>query len=186
MFLKEYNKTAIVTKTETISYTQLLQNIESFCDSFSRKNYKRVVIFSENRSEWIYSFYALWKLDAIIVPIDFMSTADDVAYILNDCTPELIVYSQQTESVLEQALLSFANDSKEIEKHSMESLSLCVKNSSDENQPIENNTVKGLNKNPVEDSSKDYPQFDVYSSNQHRSCFRRLLMHLPPCCGSYK
>lgn len=31
---------------------------------------------------------------ATVVPVDFLSSADDAAYILNDCQPELVFYSQ--------------------------------------------------------------------------------------------
>ncbi|MFK5984100.1 MAG: AMP-binding protein [Pseudomonadota bacterium] len=140
MFLKAHNKTAIISKTTKISYTQLLANIQGYCDSFTQQNYKHVVIFAENRPEWIYSFYAAWKLQAIVIPIDFMSTADDLAYILNDCQPDLIIYSNQTEEVLEQAILLYKVKEKLIfEKINIDSVEIAV----------DNKTIA------------DYPQFDV-------------------------
>ena len=51
--------------------------------------------------EWAYAFYAAWKNDSIVVPIDFMATADEVAYILNDCQPEVIFISEETADVFD-------------------------------------------------------------------------------------
>jgi len=104
MFLKAHDKTALICNGESISYTQLLINIQQVVKSYSQSNYRHVVIFAENRTEWVYHFYAAWKLNAIVIPIDFMSAAGDVSYILNDCQPDLIIYSKQTQAVLEQAL----------------------------------------------------------------------------------
>jgi len=104
MFLKAFDKTALVWNEENISYPQLLDNIQTIAQSFSHSSYQQVVIFAENRPEWVYHFYAAWKLNAIVIPIDFMSAAGDVSYILNDCQPDLIIYSAQTQAVLEQAM----------------------------------------------------------------------------------
>ena len=40
---------------------------------------------------------------AVAVPIDFMSSAEDVAFILNDCKPEVIFYTNTTKDVCEKA-----------------------------------------------------------------------------------
>lgn len=102
MFLKDYNKTAMILKDQQISYSQLLNNVASFSKHLEGE-VNKVAIFCENRFEWIYAFYASWYKNAIVVPIDFMSSADDVAFILNDCKPEVIIYSNQTSEVCGKA-----------------------------------------------------------------------------------
>jgi len=104
MFLKAHDKTALIWQNQTITYSELLQNIQHLGQNFNKSNYKHIVIFAENRPEWVYAFYAAWKLNAVVIPIDFMSSAGDVSYILNDCQPELILHSKQTQKVLKQAL----------------------------------------------------------------------------------
>lgn len=104
MFLKEYDKTAIIWKGEEISYRSLLGATGNFLRSFPEQKCDKVAIFSENRPEWVYAFYAAWKGGAIAVPIDFMSTAEDVSYILEDCRPELIFCSSETREVLHEAI----------------------------------------------------------------------------------
>jgi len=103
MFLRQHNNTALIWNDEAVSYKTLLERIDSFSRAFPRKECHKVAIFSENRPEWIYAFYASWKNGCIAVPIDVMSTAEDVAYILEDCRPEVVFCSRGTRTVLEEA-----------------------------------------------------------------------------------
>jgi long-chain acyl-CoA synthetase len=54
----------------------------------------KVAICSENRPEWAYALLGAWAAGAIVVPIDYMSVASDIAYILDDCRPEVIFHSK--------------------------------------------------------------------------------------------
>jgi len=94
----------MILKDQKIDYTQLIKNINSFSASLPDQNLSKVAIFSENRFEWVYAFYSVWMKKAIVVPIDFMSSADDVFFILNDCKPEVIYYSNGTKEVCEKAI----------------------------------------------------------------------------------
>lgn len=88
------DKPALILRDHVDTYRELYGNIHAFSNLFSGKGYKKIAIFSENRLEWIYAFFAAWQNGSIVVPIDFLSSADDASYILNDCRPELIFYSQ--------------------------------------------------------------------------------------------
>jgi long-chain acyl-CoA synthetase len=88
------DKPALITKDQTVTYRSLISNINKFAGLFSGKGYHKIALFSENRPEWIYAFYAGWQNDATVVTIDFLSSAEDAAYIINDCRPELIFASQ--------------------------------------------------------------------------------------------
>lgn len=87
------DKPALITKDQTVTYKGLIGNINKFAGLYSGKGYEKVAIFSENRPEWIYAFYSAWQNNATAVPIDFLSSAEDAAYIINDCRPELIFAS---------------------------------------------------------------------------------------------
>lgn len=106
MFIQSSDKTAIVWKNSAISYNELLTNISDYARLFSSKAVQKVAVLSENRPEWAYAFYASWKNNAIAVPIDFMSAAEEVAYILNDCKPEVLFCSNQTKELTQKALQS--------------------------------------------------------------------------------
>ncbi|MDP2362850.1 MAG: AMP-binding protein, partial [Ignavibacteria bacterium] len=104
MFLKDYNKTAMILKDQKIDFIQLINKVNSFSTFLPTQNLSKVAIFSENRFEWVYAFYSVWMKKAVAVPIDFMSSADDVSFILNDCKPEVIFYSNGTKEVCEKTL----------------------------------------------------------------------------------
>jgi long-chain acyl-CoA synthetase len=87
-----------------IDYTHLISLVNSFSTLLPNSNISKVAIFSENRFEWVYSFYSVWMKKAVAVPIDFMSSAEDVSFILNDCKPEVIFYSNGTKEVCEKAI----------------------------------------------------------------------------------
>lgn len=96
------DKPALIIRDHQDSYRQLTGKIQTFSNLFSGKEYKKIAIFSENRPEWIYAFYSGWKNGAMVVPIDFLSSADDASYILNDCRPELVFASRGVVKTLEK------------------------------------------------------------------------------------
>lgn len=88
------DKPALIFKEHTDSYRELFGRIRAFSNVFEGKGYEKVAIFSENRPEYIYAFFAAWQNGAVVVPIDFLSSPSDAAYILNDCRPGLIFISK--------------------------------------------------------------------------------------------
>lgn len=104
MFLKDHKKTAMILKDQKVDYSQLINNVNYFSQLLPSTDLSKVAIFSENRFEWVYAFYSVWMKNAVVVPIDFMSSADDVAFILNDCKPEVIYFSNGTKEVIEKAV----------------------------------------------------------------------------------
>jgi long-chain acyl-CoA synthetase len=88
------DKPALVIGDQTVIYSEFFRKIHSYSRLFSGKGYEKIALFSENRPEWIYAFYAAWQNGAVVVPVDFLSSADDAAYLLNDCRPELIFHSK--------------------------------------------------------------------------------------------
>ncbi|MGE5680570.1 MAG: AMP-binding protein [Bacillota bacterium] len=104
MFTKDFNKPAIIYNDITYSYKDFLKGIQDYSSIISISANERVAIFSENRPEWIFAFYGTWNSGGISVPIDFMSTAEEVSFILNDCRPAYIFTSANNLPVLEKAM----------------------------------------------------------------------------------
>jgi long-chain acyl-CoA synthetase len=104
LFLKDHNKTAMIYRDQKVDYNKLIKNINFYSALLPNNNLTKAAIFSENRFEWVYAFYSAWMKNAVAVPIDFMSSSDDVAFILNDCKPEVVYYSDGTKEVLENAV----------------------------------------------------------------------------------
>ncbi len=53
-----------------------------------------VTIYSENRWEWLVSYYGASKLGAVVNPINVMLTPDEVRYVVKDCGAKAIIASQ--------------------------------------------------------------------------------------------
>lgn len=91
------NKKAIVSQQGDFTYSQLLQNIQQYAQLFENKGFTKVAMYAENRVEWFFAFYAALQNNCLVVTIDFMASAEDVAYILDDCRPDLVFTSKNME-----------------------------------------------------------------------------------------
>ena len=87
------DKNAIITAHGNIKYSQFLKHVQQFAWLFENKGYTKVAIYAENSPAWIFAFYAALQNNCIAIPIDFLASAEDVAYILDDCQPELLFIS---------------------------------------------------------------------------------------------
>ena len=92
---EKIDKIAVITKEKSYSYAELLNLIDSYSQLFSNKNFQRIAIYSENRIDWIAAFYAGWRNDCEVVPIDYLASTEDVSFIINDCKPDLIFISPE-------------------------------------------------------------------------------------------
>jgi len=88
------DKKSIISQQGDFTYRQLLQHIQQYALLFENKGYTKVAIYAENRVEWFFAFYAALQNNCIAIPIDFTASAEDVAYILDDCQPELLFLSE--------------------------------------------------------------------------------------------
>ena len=106
MLLHQNKGIAIKYKNKSISYSQLISKVHYFASLYKIEKKDRVVIFSENRPAWIYAFHSIWHNSGIALPIDYLSTAKEVAYIIKDSEPKIIFYSEEKLDVLNEALKS--------------------------------------------------------------------------------
>lgn len=104
MFLKTGDNTAIIEKGRHISYNEVHKRVKAIASLYSQNSNGKAAIYSENRSGWVYAFYSAWYNEHTVVPIDFMANPHEVAYMLNDCTPEIVFCSTQMQESLNIAL----------------------------------------------------------------------------------
>ena len=98
-----HDKTAIVYKDQAYSYRQLLQYSSCYAKYFNKeKQPEKILIFAENSPEWAFAFYGALSCNAIVVPVDVQSTQKEVAYIVDDCRPDIIFVSQSKLEFTEQ------------------------------------------------------------------------------------
>ncbi len=102
--LRDHGKTALIHGGRRISYADLIENVGSFANLIDLMPDERVMILSENRPEWVYALYGAWKRGTIAVPVDFMSTPEEIAYILQDARPKMVFCSKETCDNLRKAI----------------------------------------------------------------------------------
>jgi len=95
--------TALIEGNEHIGYDELRRRIHSFARLIPTGDNQRVALVAENRSEWVYAFYAAWYRKAVTVPMDYLSTVGELAYMFADCRPEVVFCSRKTEKAVREA-----------------------------------------------------------------------------------
>ena len=110
-WLSYADKTALVSGDRRISYGQLIGMVRRTSEKMSQfsKRGDRIAIIGANSPEWVLAMYSIWNIHATLVPIDFMSTPEEVAYILDDCTPTVIWCDVKTQEKTDQALALMKN-----------------------------------------------------------------------------
>lgn len=69
-------------------------------DNFGVRKGDRVAILSMNEVEYILLFFSLQKLGAIMVPLNVRLTPREIAFMLRDAEPRLIIFQQQFEQTI--------------------------------------------------------------------------------------
>ena len=90
----------------TITHSQLLFRARRAAETFAAAPGDRVLLFSENRPEWIAALYAVFSKRAVAVPLDAFSPASDVAEAVSLVRPVAIFVSGKTRAVAEEAVSS--------------------------------------------------------------------------------
>ncbi len=104
--IKNYGeKVAISFGTNQITYGNLFGKIEKFSSEYELGRGAHAVIYSENRPGWFYAFYSIWKKSGVPIPIDFMATVSEVAYIIKDSTPSVVFVSAAKNPIWRKPLL---------------------------------------------------------------------------------
>jgi len=87
-------KTAIVFEGKQLSYTDLIEKVRSAASYLHSHGIKRgdaVAVFSQNRPEMLFCYFAAALLGAVFVPLNFNLKPDEVAYILKHSNASLLL-----------------------------------------------------------------------------------------------
>ncbi|WP_457643456.1 AMP-binding protein [Persephonella sp.] len=98
------NRARLIYNDKVVEFSRLARYISGCAEKIDISRGDRVCIFGYNRPEWVYSFFAVWSKEGIPVPIDFMSTVDEVSYILSDSSPSYIFVSADRLETAEKAV----------------------------------------------------------------------------------
>ena len=97
---------AVYWQDDAISYSDLLAHSAALASLYFSAPGERIVIFSENRPEWLTALLSIWRNRCIVVPVDAMSPASELAYILEQTEPVALFCSDKTHPVVQAALRS--------------------------------------------------------------------------------
>ena len=76
------------------SYRQMLARVNRLANAFDRLGVDkggRVAIVQVNCNEHVESFFATAKVDGVYVPLNFRARADELAHMINDSGPTVLV-----------------------------------------------------------------------------------------------
>jgi long-chain acyl-CoA synthetase len=111
-FLTSRDKTALSFGDTVVSFKQLTGYIAGFAEIIRKRmdcSQKdefppRIIIIAENRPEWVYALYGTWRSGCVAIPVDFMSSADEISYIMKNSEASAIVCSDKTRKAVELAV----------------------------------------------------------------------------------
>ena len=96
-------KTALVAPGRTLTYSEL----DDLCDRVAGGLHDigvrpgdRVSLYSPNRWEWVIAYHAALRAGAVVNPVNVMLTAEEVAFVLNDCGAAAIFTSGDKAEVI--------------------------------------------------------------------------------------
>jgi fatty-acyl-CoA synthase len=98
------DKTAVVYRDLRQSYAELDETVNRFANALTARGVTkgdRIALFSHNNHAFVVAYFALARLGAVSVPINYMLTADEVAYVLE--------HSGATGLLVEDALVPVAD-----------------------------------------------------------------------------
>ncbi len=82
-------------------YRQSLQTALYLKDKFQISSEDRVAVLSINELEYLFLFFALQRLGAILVPINFRLTEREITHIVTDSAPKLLLFQKEFSEICE-------------------------------------------------------------------------------------
>jgi long-chain acyl-CoA synthetase len=96
-------KTALVADGRTLTYQALddmCERVAGGLHDIGVRPGDRVSLYSPNRWEWVIAYHAALRAGAVVNPINVMLTAEEVAFVLNDCGTAAIFASGEKAEVI--------------------------------------------------------------------------------------
>jgi long-chain acyl-CoA synthetase len=96
-------RTALVAPGRTLTYQaldELCERVAGGLHDIGVRPGDRVSLYSPNRWEWVVAYHAALRAGAVVNPINVMLTAEEVAFVLNDCGAAAIFTSGDKAGVI--------------------------------------------------------------------------------------
>ncbi|MBP6672333.1 MAG: acyl--CoA ligase, partial [Bacteroidetes bacterium] len=66
-----------------------------FLNRYSIKPGDRVAVLSQNTIEYLFLYFAVQQIGAVLVPVNFRLSAREIEFILSDCSAKLLIIHEQ-------------------------------------------------------------------------------------------
>lgn len=97
------NRTALVFERQRVTYGELLEKVDSLAGGLAAVGIKRndrIAVLAKNTLEYVYLYGAAARLGAIMLPINWRLNPDEIAYVLSDGAPKILVSDPDFHSVV--------------------------------------------------------------------------------------
>ncbi|MFC0013838.1 MULTISPECIES: long-chain fatty acid--CoA ligase [Allobacillus] len=101
------NKTAYIYKDKSYTYDQMNKEVNKLAHGLIGHGVKKgdkVAFMMENSDKFVMVYYAIMKIGAIAVPVNFRLTAREVAYIVNDCDAGTVLFDGKFAELIANAV----------------------------------------------------------------------------------
>ncbi|WP_078429621.1 AMP-binding protein [Alkalihalobacterium alkalinitrilicum] len=103
------SKISVVCDDDQLTYKELYENIQSMqqqlVTTLEHPYQKKVAFLLENDVDFLILFLAISEIGAIAIPLDPKWSNDDLQHIISDCTPDVLITTQQIKT---QNILTFS------------------------------------------------------------------------------
>jgi len=92
------DRTAIVFEDRRITYADLKDRVNRLANALVKLGVSagdRVAVLQVNSHEHVEAYFAAAKLDAVYVPLNFRSKADELTHMIGDCRPRVLMAGSQ-------------------------------------------------------------------------------------------
>ncbi|MCH6546410.1 MAG: AMP-binding protein, partial [Deltaproteobacteria bacterium] len=92
------DRVAMIFEEKRITYEQLQDRVNRLANALAEMGVgegDRVAMLQVNCNEQIEAYFAVAKLDAVYVPLNFRARADEITYMLNDSAPKVLFLGER-------------------------------------------------------------------------------------------
>ena len=101
---REPEKLGLITETGRWTYQELFEFCNSLANGFLQMGIKkgdRVALLLRNGFEIYVSYFGIPRMGAVVVPLNYMMSKDELVYCLNDSTPVILIYGDEYEDYID-------------------------------------------------------------------------------------
>ena len=105
------NKTALISGDQRISHSQFLENVDRLANgliSIGLNRSDRIGVLAMNSLEYIYLYGAAAKIGAIMLPVNWRLSPQEVEYVISDGTPKVLFVGSEFQPMISALIAKFS------------------------------------------------------------------------------